>query len=127
MKFSRFMTAFAIIRPHQRTVNILSYLQDFVNNFLKVFFKVHHAAIKKQVTLLWLAFETGNVLLSRAVPRQVSSALGSLTSVCEMGTGVSSPLLSPDSSIQFIPLSPNNVHLPNQDLLENLLVKFSTY
>ena len=52
---------------------------------------------------MWLASETGNVLLSRAVPRQVSSALESLTSVFEMGTGVSSPLLSPDSSIQFIP------------------------
>ena len=35
---------------------------------------------------------TGNVLLSRAVSHQVSSALRSLTSVFEMGTGVSSPL-----------------------------------
>ena len=39
---------------------------------------------------------TGNVLLSRAVSRQVSSALKSLTSVFGMGTGVSSSLLSPD-------------------------------
>lgn len=41
--------------------------------------------------------ETGDVLLSQAASRQVSSALESLTSVFEMGTGVSSPLLSPDS------------------------------
>ena len=40
--------------------------------------------------------KTGNVLLSQAASRQVSSALRSLTSVFEMGTGVASPLLSPD-------------------------------
>ena len=40
--------------------------------------------------------KTGNVLLSRAASRQVSSALRSLTAVFEMGTGVSSALLSPD-------------------------------
>ena len=40
--------------------------------------------------------KTGNVLFSRAVARQVSSALESLTSVFEMGTGGSSPPLSPD-------------------------------
>ena len=45
--------------------------------------------------------ETGNVLLSQAASRQVSSALESLTSVFEMGTGVSSPLLSPDSLLAF--------------------------
>ena len=45
--------------------------------------------------------KTGNDLLSQAVPRQVSSALRSLTTVFEMGTGVSSPLLLPDS---FFPL-----------------------
>ena len=43
-----------------------------------------------------LFYKTGNVLLSQAVSHQVSSALGSLTSVFEMGTGVSSPLLLPD-------------------------------
>lgn len=43
--------------------------------------------------------KTGNVLLSQAVSRQVSSALGSLTSVFEMVTGVPSPLLSPDLRI----------------------------
>ena len=63
---------------------------------------------KKQVTNLWLVFETGNVLLSRAVPRQVSSALESLTSVFEMGTGVSSPLLSPDSLYLVESKIPNN-------------------
>ena len=40
--------------------------------------------------------KTGNVLLSQAASHQVSSALKSLTSVFEMGTGVASPLLSPD-------------------------------
>ena len=37
-------------------------------------------------------FLTGNVLLSRAVAHQVSSAQESLTTVFEMGTGVTSPL-----------------------------------
>ena len=40
--------------------------------------------------------KTGNVLLSQAVARQVSSALRSLTSVFEMGTGVTSLLSSPN-------------------------------
>lgn len=40
--------------------------------------------------------ETGGVLLSQAVSHQVSSALGSLTSVFGMGTGVSSPPSRPD-------------------------------
>ena len=40
--------------------------------------------------------KTGNVLLSQAASHQVSSALKSLTSVFEMGTGVASSLLSPD-------------------------------
>ena len=40
--------------------------------------------------------KTGNVLLSQAASHQVSSALRSLTSVFEMGTGVTSSLLSPD-------------------------------
>ena len=40
--------------------------------------------------------KTGNVLFSRAASRQVSSALESLTSVFEMGTGGTSPPLSPD-------------------------------
>ena len=39
--------------------------------------------------------QNGNVLLSQAVSRQVSSALRSLTSVFGMGTGVSSSLSSP--------------------------------
>ena len=45
--------------------------------------------------------KTGNVLFSRAASRQVSSALGSLTSVFEMGTGGSSPPLSPDFLLVF--------------------------
>ena len=40
--------------------------------------------------------KTGNVLLSQAASHQVSSALRSLTTVFEMGTGVTSSLLSPD-------------------------------
>ena len=39
-----------------------------------------------------LVLLTGNVLLSRAVAHQVSSAQMSLTSVFEMGTGVTSSL-----------------------------------
>ena len=42
------------------------------------------------------SFGSGNVLLSRAVSRQVPSALRSLTSVFGMGTGGTSSLLSPD-------------------------------
>ena len=38
------------------------------------------------------AYQTGNVLLSQAASHQVSSALRSLTTVFEMGTGVSSLL-----------------------------------
>ena len=54
-------------------------------------------ARKKQATNVACFFKkTGNVLLSQAAARQVSSALGSLTAVFEMGTGVPSPLLSPD-------------------------------
>ena len=45
----------------------------------------------------WVCFlKTGNVLLSQAASHQVSSALRSLTTVFEMGTGVTSSLLSPD-------------------------------
>ena len=43
-----------------------------------------------------LLFCSGNVLLSRAVSRQVPSALKSLTSVFGMGTGGSSSPSSPD-------------------------------
>ena len=53
-------------------------------------------AKKKKLTLVNFFFnQNGNVLLSRAVSRQVSSALRSLTSVFGMGTGVSSSLSSP--------------------------------
>ena len=55
------------------------------------------APLKKQITKVICFFsKTGNVLFSQAVARQVSSALESLTSVFEMGTGGSSPPLSPD-------------------------------
>ena len=49
-------------------------------------------------------YQTGNVLFSRAVARQVSSALESLTSVFGMGTGGTSPPLSPDPLLVFFPL-----------------------
>ena len=39
--------------------------------------------------------KSGDVLISQEAPLQVSSALKSLTTVFEMGTGVSSLLLSP--------------------------------
>ena len=42
-------------------------------------------------------FQTGKDLFSQAVSHQVPSALRSLTSVFEMGTGVASPLYSPDA------------------------------
>ena len=73
-----------------------------------------------------LVFETGNVLLSRAVSHQVSSALKSLTSVFEMGTGVSSPLLPPDSLYLIESKIPNNC-IFQTEVFENLLVKLSTY
>ena len=43
------------------------------------------------------SFESGDVLLSRAVPSQVPSACGGLTSVFGMGTGGSLQLLSPET------------------------------
>ena len=51
---------------------------------------------KKTVDLFNSLCCSGNVLLSRAVSRQVPSALRSLTSVFGMGTGGTSSLLSPD-------------------------------
>ena len=71
-------------------------------------------------------YETGNVLLSQAVSHQVSSALKSLTSVFEMGTGVSSSLLPPDSLYLVESKIPNN-SIFQTEVFENLLVKFSTY
>lgn len=52
--------------------------------------------------------KTGDVLISQAASRQVSSALESLTSVFGMGTGGSSLLLSPDflMSVGSLPLNP---------------------
>ncbi len=51
---------------------------------------------KRAQSMSSFKIKTGNDLLSQAASRQVSSALESLTSVFEMGTGVSSPLSSPD-------------------------------
>ena len=56
----------------------------------------HIEAQRKTDPNNWVCFlKTGNVLLSQAASHQVSSALRSLTSVFEMGTGVTSSLLSP--------------------------------
>ena len=54
---------------------------------------------KRAQSMSSFKIKTGNDLLSQAASRQVSSALESLTSVFGMGTGVSSPLLSPDLSL----------------------------
>ena len=66
--------------------------------------------------------KTGNVLLSQAASHQVSSALRSLTSVFEMGTGVASPLLSPDFHIEGVPSKLNIL-----SCISKPLVKCSTY
>ena len=60
------------------------------------FFKVFRTFFFHAPSLQTVHKKTGNVLLSQAASHQVSSALKSLTSVFEMGTGVASPLLSPD-------------------------------
>ena len=55
--------------------------------------QVSYGTKKKQATKVACHLQkTGNDLLSQAAARQVSSALGSLTAVFEMGTGVPSPL-----------------------------------
>ena len=64
--------------------------------------------------------QTGNDLLSQAASHQVSSALESLTAVFEMGTGVPSPLLSPDLSLENY----SSLHVL---FLQKPLVKLSTY
>ena len=51
---------------------------------------------KAQRMLSFLHMESGSVLLSRAVPSQVPSALKGLTSVFGMGTGGTLSPLSPE-------------------------------
>ena len=58
----------------------------------------------------WSLKKTGNVLLSQAASHQVSSALRSLTTVFEMGTGVTSSLLSPDFSLVSFALCGVSAH-----------------
>ena len=65
----------------------------------------YHGTKKAERFHALLFTKTGNVLFSRAASRQVSSALGSLTSVFEMGTGGSSPPLSPDHCSSFSPIA----------------------
>ena len=57
-------------------------------------------------------YKTGNDLLSQAASHQVSSALRSLTTVFEMGTGVTSSLLSPDFHFEvtfYVPSKLNSI------------------
>ena len=55
--------------------------------------KILQKAAKEKADTSCVCFsQTGNDLLFQAASRQVSSALRSLTTVFEMGTGVSSPL-----------------------------------
>ena len=94
--------------------------------FLHVFIFYHrfgawHHTIKKDDSFESSFNQTGNVLLSQAASHQVSSALRSLTSVFEMGTGVTSSLLSPDSLCTF-----KTEHISYTYFLKPL-VKFSTY
>ena len=59
--------------------------------------------IEKESPQKWtLLYVTGDVLLSRAASRQVSSALQSLTTVFGMGTGVTSASLSPNMLLSEI-------------------------
>ena len=58
--------------------------------------------------ILFLNKKTGDVLLFQAASHQVSSALRSLTTVFEMGTGVTSSLLSPDIQSNALRLYPEN-------------------
>ena len=78
---------------------------------------------------MWFLFnQTGNDLFSQAVSHQVSSALGSLTSVFEMGTGGSSPPLSPDSfiysSLSFSPCLLNIIIYLTPFLIHYLRLSF---
>ena len=58
--------------------------------------------------------ESGDYLLSRDPAVQVPSALESLTAVFGMGTGVASPLLSPDNISYFVVFE--GVHLQNRTI-----------
>ena len=58
--------------------------------------KIQNLHITKKDTLLSVFSDSGDVLLSRAVAHQVSSALRSLTTVFGMGTGVTFLLLPPN-------------------------------
>ena len=81
----------------------------------------HFMEIKKDDSFESSFNQTGNVLLSQAASHQVSSALRSLTSVFEMGTGVTSSLLSPDFH------APSKLNIYRILTFLKPLVKFSTY
>ena len=86
--------AAGFLQKKKKTVKRLSYI--------KVIKKTHACVSRCVLSFLSRSCvnqgnkKTGNVLLSQAASHQVSSALRSLTSVFEMGTGVTSSLLSPD-------------------------------
>ena len=107
----------------QSTTNIVTYYLGY--------FK----AKKKDCCIQQSFLCSGNVLLSRAVARQVPSALKSLTSVFGMGTGGSSSLLSPDLSELIFNYQLNNaknlvshsLFLSNSASSSLFEVKSSTY
>ena len=82
---------------------------------------------EKAHSLSYAHKKTGNVLLSQAASHQVSSALRSLTSVFEMGTGVASSLLSPDFLSKVVPskLNISSVSLKTIGQVFDLLVSVS--
>ena len=90
MKFSMFT-----LRSRD-SLSIIPRYGSIVKCFSELFFKVFRTFFFHAPSLQTVHKKTGNVLLSQAASHQVSSALKSLTSVFEMGTGVASPLLSPD-------------------------------
>ena len=108
-----FFQTFRSRSPSRDSLTILPNHNPFVNAFLQIFLTIYivmnrpfttheiSLAIKNQPTSQ-TGLKTGSVLLSQAVSRQVSSALESLTSVFEMGTGVTSLLLSPNARLLYL-------------------------
>ena len=72
------------------TANCFTYYSELVNKISSI--ESVDLEIKKTSLKECLFLQTGDVLLSQAAARQVSSALKSLTTVFEMGTGVTSSL-----------------------------------
>ena len=103
MKFSMFTLC------SRDSLSIIPCFGIIVKCFFKLFLKFFRTSFFMLPSLRTAHKKTGNVLLSQAASHQVSSALKSLTSVFEMGTGVASSLLSPDF-IEGVP-SKLNIYL----------------